>query len=106
MQRVTMVRYTTKPDQAAENEALSRAVFAQLRSAPPEGVAYALFRDDNEFVHVFLNLNADESAPVTDLPAFKMFEKGIGERCEVPPKATRLAVQLVDCYGFGAGPAR
>ena len=39
MQRVTLVRYTTKPDRAAENEALSRAVFAQLRTAPPEGVA-------------------------------------------------------------------
>ena len=36
MQRVTVVRYTTKPDHTAENEALSRAVFAQLRSAPPE----------------------------------------------------------------------
>jgi hypothetical protein len=105
MQRVTMVRYTTKPDHTVENETLSRAVFAQLRSAPPAGVAYALFRDGNEFVHVFLNLKADESAPVTELAAFKAFEKGVVERCEVPPKATRLAAQLVDCYGFGAAPA-
>jgi hypothetical protein len=102
MQRVTVVRYTTKPDQAAQNEALSRAVFAQLRSAPPEGVAYALFRDGYEFIHVFLNLKADESAPVTELPAFKTFEKGIAERCDLPPKATRLAATLVDRYGFGA----
>jgi hypothetical protein len=100
MQRVTLVRYTTKSDHSAENEVLSRAVFAQLRSAPPEGVAYALFRDGNEFIHVFLNLKADESAPVTDLPAFKMFEKGIVERCEVPPNPTRLAAKLVDHYGF------
>ena len=102
MQRVTVVRYTTKPEQTAENEALSRAVFAQLRSSPAEGVAYALFRDGNEFMHVFLNLKADESAAVTELPAFKAFEKGIVERCEVPPKATRVAAQLVDSYGFGA----
>jgi hypothetical protein len=100
MQRVTLVRYTAKPDRAAENESLSRAVFAQLRSAPAKGVAYALFRDGNEFVHVFLNLREDESAPVTALPAFKAFEEGIAERCEVRPKATRLAVQLVDSYGF------
>jgi hypothetical protein len=100
MQRVTLVRYTTKPDHAAENEALSRAVFAQLRDAPAEGVAYALFRDGNEFIHVFLNLKEDASAPVTDLPAFKAFEKGIADRCEVPPKATRLAVKLVDSYGL------
>jgi hypothetical protein len=105
MQRVTLVRYTAKPDRAAENESLSRAVFAQLRNASPKGVAYALFRDGNGFVHVFLNLKEDESAPVTALPAFKAFEQGIAERCEVLPKATRLAVQLVDCYGFRDGAA-
>ena len=77
MQRVTLVRYTTKPDRAAENEALSRAVFAQLRKAPPDGIAYALFRDGNEFIHVFLNLREDESAPVTELPTFKAFQDGI-----------------------------
>jgi hypothetical protein len=79
-------------------------VFAQLRNAAPKDLAYALFRDGNEFVHVFLNLKADESAPVTELPAFKAFQKRIEERCEVPPQATRLATQLVDSYGFNAGP--
>ena len=44
----------------------------------------------------------DESAPVTGLPAFKAFQDGIAERCEVQPSATRLAVQLVDSYGFRA----
>jgi hypothetical protein len=105
MQRVTLVRYTAKPDRAAENEALSRAVFAQLRSAPPQDVAYALLRDGNEFIHVFLNLKADESAAVTELPAFKTFQKDITERCEVPPQATRLAAELVDCYGFESTPS-
>jgi hypothetical protein len=80
-------------------------VFAQLKSTAPEGVAYALFRNGNEFVHVFLNLRADESAPVTELPTFKAFQEGVVERCEIPPQATRLAVQLVDCYGFGTGTA-
>jgi len=103
MQRVTLVRYTAKPDRAAENESLSRAVFAQLRDGSSKGVAYALFRDGNEFVHVFLNLKEDESAPVTAMPAFKAFEQGIAERCEVPPKATRLTVQLIDSYGFRDG---
>jgi hypothetical protein len=100
MQRVTLVRYTTKPDHAAENEALSRAVFAQLRSVLPDGVAYALFRDGDEFIHIFLNLREDESAPVTGLTAFKAFEKGIVERCEAPPKPMRVAANLVDQYGF------
>jgi hypothetical protein len=38
------------------SEALSRAVFTQLRNTSPEGVAYAL------------------SAPVTELPSFWTFE--------------------------------
>jgi hypothetical protein len=103
MQRVTLVRYTTKPDCAAENEALARAVFGQLRSRPPQSIAYALFRDGNEFIHVFVNMKEDASAPVTELPTFKAFQEGIVERCEVPPKPLRLAVQLVDSYGFRAG---
>jgi hypothetical protein len=92
--------YTAKPDRAAENETLSRAVFDQLRDAPPEGVAYALFRDGNEFIHVFLNLKEDESAPVTALPVFAAFQEGITDRCDVQPQATRLVVRLVDSYGF------
>ena len=101
MQRVTVVRYTTKPERSAENEALCRAVFAQLRSDPPEGVAYALLRDGDNFIHVFLNLKADDAAVLTELPAFKAFSKEINERCDVQPDATRLAATLVDCYGFG-----
>ena len=100
MQRVTVVRYTTKPERTAENEKLSRAVFAQLRDAPPEGVAYALLRDGNDFIHVFLNLKADDSAAVTGLPAFKAFEEGMKERSEAAPNVTRLAATLVDSYGF------
>lgn len=101
MQRVTVVRYTTKPDRAEENEALCRAVFAQLRSAPIEGVAYALLRDGNDFTHVFLNLKADDAAVLTETPAFKAFSKEIKERCEVQPDAQRVAATLVDSYGFG-----
>ncbi len=106
MQRVTVVRYTTKSDHTAENEALSRAVFTQLHSARPEGVAYALFRDGSDFIHVFLNLKDDESAPLTDLAAFKTFQKGIAERHTAPPEVTRIAAQLVDCYGFSASQPR
>lgn len=103
MQRVTLVRYTTKPDHAAENEKLASAVFQQLRNERPEGLAYALFRDGNEFVHVFVNLKADDAAPLTELPAFKTFTAGIEERCEVQPTPMRLAAQLVESYGFRAG---
>jgi hypothetical protein len=103
MQRVTLVRYTTQPDRTPENEALSRAVFAELRSAAPANVAYALFRDGNEFLHLFVNMEGDASDPLTELPAFKEFSKNIKERCEVPPQPTRITTQLVESYGFARG---
>jgi hypothetical protein len=104
MPRVTLVRYATKPDRAEENEALSRAVFAELRRTRPKDVAYGLFRDGAEFVHVFMNLAEDSSNPVTELPSFKAFQAEMGERCEVPPTAVRLAATLVDSYGLTEAP--
>lgn len=100
MQRVTLVRYTAKPDRAAENEALSRAVFAELKAAAPDHVAYALFRDGAEFVHLFVNTEADDSSAVTELPSFKIYAKDVVERCEAPPEPMRLSLRLLQSYGL------
>ena len=105
MPRVTLVRYVAKPGRADENEALSRKVFAEVKAADPRGVAYALFRDGNEFLHLFVNLESDDSSPVTELATFKAFSKDIVSRCETPPQATRIALGLVDSYGFAAAMA-
>jgi len=100
MQRVTLVRYKAKPDRAAENEALSRAVFGELRATAPASVAYALFREGAEFLHLFINFAADDASPLTDLASFKAFTKDSAERYEAPPEVTRLGVQLLDSYGL------
>ena len=100
MQRVTIVRYTAKPERADENEQLSRAVFDELRVKTPPGVAYALCRAGDEFVHLFINFDADESEPVTGLPSFKVFENDALSRWLAPPVATRLSVNVVESYGF------
>ena|SRR5260221_9569074 len=100
MQRVTLVRYAAKPDRAAENETLARAVFAEPRAAAPKHVAYALFRDGVDFVHLLINFQADDSSAVTELPTFKAYVKEIGERCEAPPEQTRLRVRLLESYGL------
>ena len=102
MPRVTLVRYTTLPDRAAENEALSRAVFAELHATKPAHIAYGLFKEPDgvSFVHVFINLKDDSSDAVTELPTFKAFGKAITERCVAPPVQTRLSVELVDSYGL------
>jgi hypothetical protein len=102
MQRVTLVRYTTKSELAAENEALARSVFTEVHEKSPKDVAYALLRNGNEFIHVFLNLKVDESASVTELPSFLRFQKDIEQRCEIPPQVSRVAADLVDSYGFSA----
>lgn len=100
MQRVTLVRYATKPDRAEENERLARAVFAELRAEAPDHVAYALFRNGVDFAHVFINTRADDSSPVTELPSFKVYAKDVIERCEAPPEQTRLGVRLLESYGL------
>ncbi|MCE9650452.1 MAG: hypothetical protein K8R18_12595 [Parvibaculum sp.] len=105
MQRVTLVRYTAKPECAEENEALSRAVFAELRAAAPDNVAYGLFRNGEEFVHLFVNFEADDSSALTELASFKAYSKEVIGRCTQPPEATRLSLQLLDSYGLRPGSA-
>ena len=100
MQRLTIVRYATKPSRADENEALSRAVFAELKAKAPDHVAYALFRDGDEFVHVFINTREDDADVLTELPSFRAFAKDAADRYTAPPEQTRLRLGLVDAYGL------
>jgi hypothetical protein len=106
MQRVTLVTYETKPERAAENEALSLAVFEELRARSPGEVAYGLFRspDGVTFVHLFVNFAEDDSAAITELPSFKAYQAGVLDRCVAPPQATRFGLNLVDSYGLKGAP--
>jgi len=100
MQRVTLVRYATKPDRADENEALVRAVFKELRATAPDHIAYALFRNGVNFVHIFINKTSPDASALVELPSFKVFSEGGSERWEAPPEQIRLNVNLVDSYGL------
>ena len=100
MQRLTLVRYAAKPDRAAENEVLSRAVFAELRANAPDHVMYALFRDGTDFVHLFVNTQADDSTALTELPSFKAYVKDVTERCVAPPEPLRLSLHLIESFGM------
>lgn len=102
MQRVTMVRYATRPERADENEALALAVFAELRAAAPEGVSYALFRNGSEFVHLFVNAGADDATAITELMSFRIYGREIIARCEAPPEQMRMSLHLLDSYGLAA----
>ncbi|MDR6288599.1 quinol monooxygenase YgiN [Inquilinus ginsengisoli] len=100
MQRLTLVRYTTRPEHAAENEALARAVFAELRAVRPDGIAYLLFRDGDEWMHLFVNTRADDAAALTELPSFKAYGRDVSARCVAPPEPQRLGLQLLESYGL------
>jgi uncharacterized protein YggE len=90
--RRMMIRYKVKPDQAAANEALVRAVYDELHRAEPDGLRYATLKlpDGVSFVHIVEN--ADGPSPLPELNAFKAFQDGIRDRCEEPPVATELSV--------------
>jgi hypothetical protein len=88
MAHTVIVRYTTRPDRADENERLIREVFAELAVSRPPGLDYAAFRleDGVSFVHL-ATIEGDQN-PLTSLPAFRAFVSGIGDRCVEPPVST------------------
>jgi hypothetical protein len=62
MRRVFMVRYKVKPDQAANNEQLIRAVFEELQITQPDGIRYSTFRLDDGVTFVNLVVTETEAA--------------------------------------------
>jgi hypothetical protein len=91
MRRV-MVRYKVKPDRAAENEALVRAVYEELQRTQPAGLHYATFALDDgvSFVHLSSIETEDGRNPLSDVEAFARFQDGIGDRCEEAPAVAQL----------------
>ena len=81
----TVVRYTTRPEAADENEKLIKAVFAQLAEQLPKGLRYVAIRLDDgvSFIHVAVHEN--DHNPLAGLPAFGEFASTIKERCTDGP---------------------
>jgi hypothetical protein len=97
---VTIVRYRVKPGRTEENAELVRAVYAQLAERNPPGLRYATYtlEDGVTFVHVAFGNDA-ENAQLTELPAFKEFQRELPARCEEPPRPLWLTTR-VGSYGF------
>lgn len=85
MSKATVVRYTTRPEAADENERLITAVFAQLVQEQPDGMRYFAIRLDDgiSFVHVAL-FEGDDN-PLASLDAFGEFVSAINTRCTDGP---------------------
>jgi len=89
-----VVRYRTKPERAEENRRLVENVFAQLGEMGATGFAYTCLRleDGVSFVHVLVEEPGGGPVALADVPAFKEFVAGIGERCDEPPVAQQATV--------------
>ena len=87
-----IVRYKVKPDRADENTTYVQKVFQALAAARPDGLRYVTFRaeDGVSFTHVASIETEDGSNPLSATPAFRDFQDGIKDRCEVPPQATEV----------------
>jgi hypothetical protein len=87
-----MVRYQVRPDRAAENEELVRAVFAELAETRPAGVGYATFvlEDGVTFVHVAQFDAENGGGRLQDVQAFARFTAGLEDRTVAPPVRTVL----------------
>src|SRR6266436_2420853 len=59
-----VIRYTTKPEWAQENERLIRDVFAELAADQPDGLRYAAFRLDDGLTFMHVAVLDDQENPL------------------------------------------
>jgi quinol monooxygenase YgiN len=100
MQRVTLVRYATKPGRAEENAALAAAVSEELKATAPKGVAYVVLRDGDDFTHLFVNSRDASAQELVELPSFKAYSRNIADRCVEAPEVLRVEAGLLHAYGL------
>ena len=98
-----LIRYTTKPEHAARNEELIRAVYAQLRQDRPDGLRYATFKlsDGVTFLHFAQNEDSDKLSPLLTVKAFGEFQEGLAERRADAPSRDEL-IPIGSYRVFGA----
>ncbi|MBC6447406.1 hypothetical protein [Actinokineospora xionganensis] len=96
MSTMFVVRYTTRPDAADENQGAVEKVFAELAENQPDGLRYATFRlaDGVTFVHVAVTEGEDN--PLRAVTAFAEFQAGIADRLAGP--VDRSEATLVGSY--------
>ena len=99
MKRV-MVSYKVHADQSGENQAYVKKVYDELQANSPAGLRYATFlqEDSVTFVHIAEISTEDGSNPLGETAAFKAFQAGIQDRCEIPPVA--IEIEEVGSYNF------
>jgi hypothetical protein len=96
--KTIMVRYkTTSPENADKNAALVRGVFEELHARAPGGIRYTSYRAEDGVSFVHIATHEGPSTALTELPAFKEFQREIKSRCAEAPVVTELSA--VGSYG-------
>jgi hypothetical protein len=97
--RPTIITYKVRPESAAVNEKLIRAVFDELAHAAPDNVRYTVFAlgDEVSFVHI-VEVEGGEN-PLPGLMSFKRYTESVLERCQEPPSVNEA--REVGSYGYG-----
>jgi hypothetical protein len=88
--RQVMVRYRVTADRAAENEALVRAVYDELKESEPAGLRYATFKLEDGLSFIHIAETEDGHNPLSEVSAFSEFQAGIRDRCDEPPVVSGL----------------
>ncbi len=94
----SLIRYRTRPDQAAANEELVRAVYAELHRTRPDGFRYATLRLDDQVTFVHIVQSEHDPSPILAVKAFGAFQAGVRDRCDQPP--VQQAYTEVSSYRF------
>jgi hypothetical protein len=90
---VNLIRYRTRPESADENQNLIEGVFAGLRATPLPGVRYLVLRlADATFLHLIASEPDGLGSSIVALPAFRDFQKGVGNRCLELPHSTPVTL--------------
>lgn len=99
-----LIRYCVRPERAAENEELLRAVFAELVQVRPVGLVFTVLRLDDgvTFVDAIVTKRGEGRRTMLRLTALKAFHARLRERCVEGP--TRAAATVVDTFGFDLPP--
>src|ERR1700728_2106935 len=93
MMKRTLIRYRTKSEMTDKNAELIAGVFAELKTARPDGVRYLSLRlDDESFIHFGDTEAGGCRSALTHLAAFKAFQGGIRERCAELPLVQGVTV--------------
>ena len=79
--RNMVIRYEAKPERAAENRGLIKAVFAELAVTQPENIRYMVLElEDGMFIHFAITPDDPEANPLRQNAAFKAFSANGEER--------------------------